>query len=203
MSSLQYFKTLIKDVNVASIAPTSGFGVNKIFKCIDFDRAKLIVEYGPGGGVITKALLKKMRPDAKLVAIETNNDFADLLEGQIDDSRFHLFRDSAEEVLDIVAQVDATVADYVISGIPFSLFEIEKKDRILKATKEVLGDDGSFLVYQFLVSPGTPKHDIKKKLNEHMHIIRSDFEMLCIPPIRIYHAVNGTLAKQLKKRSGE
>lgn len=203
MSSIQYLKTLVKDLNVASIAPTSNFGINKIFRCMDFERAKLIVEYGPGGGVITKALLKKMRPDAKLVAIETNSDFADHVESQIDDPRFHLFRESAENVLDVLAKCNADSADYVISGIPFSLFEVEKKDRILEATKEALGDEGSFLVYQFLVSAGTPKHDIKRKLNEHMHIINADYEMLNIPPIRIYHAVNGTLAKQLKQRTGD
>ena len=215
MSSIQYLKTLAKDLNVASIAPTSTFGINKIFSCMDFQRAKLVVEYGPGGGVITKALLEHLRPDARLIAIETNDDFADHVEAEIDDPRFHLFRESAENVLDVLANLpndtsengtaegSAPNADYIISGIPFSLFDVEKKDRILSATKEALGDEGSFLVYQFLISAGKPKHDIKKKLNQHMHIIKLDFEMRNIPPIRIYHAVNGTLAKQLKERTGE
>lgn len=200
MSSFHYFKNLLKDRNVASIAPTSTFGVNKIFRCMDFDRAKVVVEYGPGGGVITKALLKQLRPDAKLIALETNPDFADHIESAIGDKRFYLERSSAENVLDVLKQHEAAHADYIISGIPFSIFPIEKKDRILEATKSALGDEGAFLVYQFLVSASGPKHDIKKKLNQHMHIINSDFEMRNIPPIRIYHAVNGKVAKELKGR---
>ena len=43
--------------------------------------AKLAIELGPGTGGTTKALLRAMAPDAKLVAIEINAGFAKLLKG--------------------------------------------------------------------------------------------------------------------------
>lgn len=198
MGSLQYVKTLLKDKNVASIAPTSSFGIGKIFRLMDFDSAKVVVEYGPGGGCITRQLLKKMSPDAKLIAVETNDDFADHLESSINDSRLEVVRDTAENIEQILTERSIEVADYILSGIPFSLFDVEKKDTILLGTKKALGDDGSFIVYQFLYSPGNRENDIKHKLNEHMHIANANFEILCIPPIRIYQAVNGVRAKKAK-----
>ena len=41
---------------------------------MDFDKARVILEFGPGGGVFTRHLLKQMHPDAKLIAIENNDD---------------------------------------------------------------------------------------------------------------------------------
>jgi phospholipid N-methyltransferase len=200
MGTLQYVKTLLKDKNVASIAPTSSFGIGKIFRLMDFAKADVIVEYGPGGGCITRPMLKKMKPNARLIVIETNDDFADHLEQSIDDPRLEVVRDSAENIESILAQRGIKEANYILSGIPFSLFDVEKKDRILVATKNALGESGSFIVYQFLLSPGDRKQDIKRKLNQHMHIVNADYEMLCLPPIRIYQAVNGSLARQLKER---
>lgn len=198
MSSLQYVKTLLKDKNVASIAPTSSFGINKIFKLMNYDTAKVIVEYGPGGGCITRPMLKRMRKDARLLVIETNDQFADHLENSIDDPRLEVIRDSAENIEKILSDRGISHADYILSGIPFSLFSVEKKDRILEGTKHALGDTGSFIVYQFLYSPGDREHDIKRKLNQHMHIVKANFEILCIPPIRIYQAVNGVRAQTAK-----
>jgi hypothetical protein len=100
-----------------------------------------------------------------------------------------------------VAGCDHLAGERVRPGsAPFSLFDVEKKDRILVATKNALGESGSFIVYQFLLSPGDRKQDIKRKLNQHMHIVNANYEMLCLPPIRIYQAVNGSLARQLKAR---
>lgn len=198
MGSLQYVKTLLKDKNVASIAPTSSFGIGKIFRLMDFDTAKVIVEYGPGGGCITRELLKKMNDDSKLIVIEANEDFVEYLTNSIDDPRLHVVHDTAENVEQILSDHDVEIADYILSGIPFSLFDVEMKDRILKGTKKALGDRGSFLVYQFLYSPGDREQDIKRKLNEHMHIVKANYEILCLPPIRIYQAVNGVRAKKAK-----
>ena len=203
MGSVQYIKNLVGDKNVASVAPTSMFGVNKICRCIDFSTVEVIVEYGPGSGVITEVLLKRMPPQAKLIAIETNERFADAVEKKIDDERFTLVRGSAENISQILEGLGIKKADYIISGIPFSLFDVPKKDRIIIGTRESLALTGSFLVYQFLISAGKRKFDIKKKLTQHMKIIRSDYELLAIPPIRIYQAVRSEWRKKTVDDMGD
>ncbi len=55
---------------------------------VDWQKAKVVVEYGPGVGTITQEVLKRMRPDATLIAIELNPNFFRVLEAEIHDPRF-------------------------------------------------------------------------------------------------------------------
>ncbi len=188
MSTLAYLKNFARDKNIASITPTSQFGIRRIIKTLDFEKAKVIVEYGPGLGVITRALLKRMKPGTMLIAIETNSVFARSLASRVDDERLHVINDSAENVIEILRECGAECADCIISGIPFSMFSAALKDRILTNTKTALGKHGHFYVYQFLAVLPKKKDDIKNKLAEHMKIVRKEVEVLNIPPLRIYEA---------------
>ncbi len=155
---------------------------------MQFSEAEVIVEFGPGGGVITRGILSRMRQDATLIAIEQNARFAKALEETIEDPRLRVFNDSAENVLDILARCNKSSARHVISGIPFSMFPNELKDRILAATKQALSAQGTFLVYQFFSNPFGHGDDIRKKLDEHMDIKAEEAEFLNIPPLRIFTA---------------
>lgn len=192
MSTLAYLANLARDKNIASITPTSQFGIRRILKTLDFSTARVVVEYGPGLGVITRELLKRMMPNTKLIVIETNPVFARSLSGRIDDERLSVINDSAENVLQILKDHQEQTADCIISGIPFSLFPLALKDRILLNTKEALGEKGRFYVYQFLVA-SRKKDDIQHKLAEHMTIVRKEMEILNIPPLRIYEAANSSI----------
>ncbi len=188
MGTISYLRNFARDRNIASITPTSSFGVNRIMRGIDFKKAKVIVEYGPGLGVFTEKLLAQMHEDAMLIAIEANSHFARALSAKFEDSRAHIVNDSAENVLDILQGCNVQSADYIISGIPFSMFPVELKDRILDNTRQALSKEGRFFVYQFFGLPSKSKTDIKYKLAEHMDIVRSEVEMLNIPPLRIFEA---------------
>src|SRR5262249_26935724 len=64
---------------LGSIVPSSRFLVKDLMAQIDWDRARIVVEFGPGVGTITRELLKRMRPDAVLVVIELNGEFVEYL----------------------------------------------------------------------------------------------------------------------------
>ena len=187
-----YIKTLLKDPSVASITPTSNFGIKKLTSTVDFNSSKFFIEYGPGGGVITKDLLSRMAPDAQLLAIERNENFANSLKINIKDKRLIVVNESAENVLSLVESMNKSgvlkysKADHVLSGIPFSLFPVSVKDAILDATRLVLKSNGSFLVYQFLISLSGGKNDIKRKIREYFEISRSEVELRNVPPLRIF-----------------
>ena len=65
--------------------------------------ANVVVELGPGTGGTTKALLQAMRPDAKLLAIEINPGFCDLLRDTIDDPRLIVHHGSAADIPEALA----------------------------------------------------------------------------------------------------
>lgn len=50
---------------LGSIIPSSRFLVNAVLDGIDWTRARVIVEYGPGVGTFTAEILRRMRPDAQ------------------------------------------------------------------------------------------------------------------------------------------
>jgi len=55
--------------------PSSRFLVERVLRQVDWVRARIIVEYGPGVGTFTWEILRRMRPDAILIALETNGAF--------------------------------------------------------------------------------------------------------------------------------
>lgn len=194
-SIIGYVQSIVKDPNVASIAPTSPNGIDCLLKNVCYSNSNLIVEYGPGGGVITKHLLENMPKDCLLLAIETNQDFVESLQREIKDERLIIKQGSAEDVETYIQElfqeekIPSPKAQYIISGIPFSMFPLTLKNKILEATRKSLDPEGAFLVYQFLLSVPSRKHDIKKKLAEYFNIIRSDHVLKNIPPLRIFESV--------------
>src|SRR5258708_6626807 len=94
-------------------------------------QARVIVEYGPGVGSITTEILRRMRPDATLIAIETNPEFVRFLRST-EDERLHVVEDSAESVGQILRQHGHSKASYIISGIPFSTISAPLRQPILR-----------------------------------------------------------------------
>jgi phospholipid N-methyltransferase len=134
---------------LGSIVPSSRFLIKQLLEPINWKRARVIVEYGPGVGGITAEVLRRMRPDAILVAIEMNPDFVSYLRGTMRDQRLHVVEGSAESVQEILQRLGYPRADYIISGIPFSTIPAPVRERILRKTHDVLEPGGAFLVYQF------------------------------------------------------
>ena len=133
---------------VGWMLPSSPFVVDQVLKQVDWERAKVIVEYGPGVGTFTGAVLSRMRPDATLVALETNEDFVRFLNNTFQDSRLRLVNESATEIDAVLRGLGYAHADYVISGIPFKTLPHGLRDTIVRKTHSVLRPRGSFLVYQ-------------------------------------------------------
>jgi len=134
---------------LGSIVPSSRFLIRQLLEPVDWARARVLVEYGPGVGNITGQILERMRPDALLIAIETNPEFVRFLRASFPDERLKVVHGSAESVDTILAELGAGRAHYIISGIPFSTIPAAQRERILRKTCQALEPRGTFLVYQF------------------------------------------------------
>lgn len=134
---------------LGSIVPSSRFLVRQLLEPVNWGRARVIVEYGPGVGGITTEVLRHMRPDASLIAIEMNPDFVRYLGEAISDKRLKVVQGSAADVDEILRRFGFVRADYIISGIPFSTIAAPVREQILRKTHDVLEPGGAFLVYQF------------------------------------------------------
>jgi phospholipid N-methyltransferase len=164
---------------LGSIVPSSRFLINHLLEPIDWAQARVIVEYGPGVGVITAEVLRRMRPDASLIVIETNQDFVAFLRASTKDKRLHVFEGSAEAVFEALKQYGYDKASYIISGIPFSTVSASTRERILQKTRNVLEPSGLFLVYQF-------SSRVLEDLQRIFRIVSRQFEPLNILPAHLF-----------------
>jgi phospholipid N-methyltransferase len=165
---------------LGSIIPSSRFLIDDLMKQVEWERARVLVEYGPGVGNITAEVLKRMRPDARMVVFETNDDFVGFLRDAIPDPRLTVVHGSAADVGRVLAELGLDQADYVISGIPFSTMPPEVGEAIVRATREALRPGGRFLVYQF-------SREVQRFLKREFNEIREAFEPLNILPARLYY----------------
>ena len=133
---------------LGSIVPSSRF-LMAAAGAINWGRARVIVEYGPGVGTITAEVLRQLRSDATLIVIEMNPDFVRHLSSSLNDRRLRVVEGSAAQVDEILRRFGCTRADYIISGIPFSTIPAPVREQILRKTCDVLEPGGAFLVYQF------------------------------------------------------
>ena len=112
---------------------------------VDWTRVETAVEFGPGTGVVTRAALARMRPDARLIAFELNPEFAAYLARSINDPRLKVVPVSAEHVADHVPGG----CDVALSSLPFSIMPRDVRGRILAATAAVLKTGAPLNGYQY------------------------------------------------------
>jgi phospholipid N-methyltransferase len=164
---------------LGSLIPSSRFLVNKVLSEVDWARARVFLEYGPGVGTFTTEILRRMRSDAVLIAMETNADFVRFLRGRVRDERLHVIHGSAADADAALARLDLRQADYVISGIPYTTMPAHVRETILRKTHAVLHPTGAFLVYQFT-------RTVLPYLQQVFALVRQDFEPLNVMPARLF-----------------
>jgi len=165
---------------VGWMLPSSPFVVDGVLKQVDWGKARVIVEYGPGVGTFTTKVLERMGPDTTLIALEINPDFYKFLGNSLRDPRFHLVQESAADIDAVLSRLGISHVDYVISGIPFKTLPPALRDTIVRKTHAVLKPTGSFLVYQ-LSSVALPY------LESVFGTVKRDFELLSFIPAHMFY----------------
>ena len=151
----------------------------RIARTAQLETAKLAVELGPGTGGTTRALLRQMAPDAKLLAIEINPEFCGLIQRTINDPRLIVHEGSATEIPAALAEHGLANPDVILSGIPFSTMSHDLGTDILRSVRDSLGPNGRFVAYQFR----DRVHTLGREVFGQAEI---QTELLNVPPMRIY-----------------
>lgn len=164
---------------VGSIIPSSRWMERRITRTAELASARVVIELGPGTGGTTRALLQAMRPDARLLAIEINPSFCDLLRETIDDPRLIVHEGSAAEIQDALTKHELDAPDVVLSGIPFSTMPRSLGLAILHSVRSSLKPGGRFVAYQF--------RDVVHTLGKRVFGPASiQLELFNVPPMRVY-----------------
>lgn len=151
MDRALFLKQYIRNPRIiGSIIPSSQTLAQKMIENIEFDNAKCIVEYGPGTGVFTQKLVENKREDMPLIVIEFNEDLCEILREKFRyEKNVHIISDSAENIERYLEYYNVKELTYVVSGLPFASLPKEMSDNILNKTRNILGEDGKFITFQY------------------------------------------------------
>ena|SRR5436190_5498456 len=178
MSALFFKRFLRRPLQIASITPSSKALVNRVAGKIDFSEPRVIAEYGPGEGVHSREIARRMLPGSQLLLFELDPAFSrDLGRQFAHDPRVHVINADAAQLLEELERRGISHCDYILSGIPFSILEINKKRALLAKTYEALADGGQFIIYQ-----------VTNELRQHATIFeraKSEYFLQNIPPMFI------------------
>src|SRR5881397_1171274 len=182
VSTLFFKRFLKRPFQIASIVPSSKAMVERVASKMDFSQPRVIAEYGPGEGVHSREIARRMSSDSHLLLFELDPAFARDLERQFArDRRVNVIHADAATLPDELKRRGFAQCDYILSGIPFSILEIEKKRALLQKTHDALAQGGSFIIYQ-----------VTNELKQHATLFehgQSEYFLQNIPPmfITVFH----------------
>lgn len=177
---LEFFRGFLRNPReVGSVIPSSRFLTRRVLSCGGVHRARVVVELGPGTGVLTRQILGRMSLAGKLVAVEINGEFVRLLRRTCPDPRLTVFEGSSTDLERALGWAGEMQADLVISGVPFSTIEHGDGRRTLEAAKRVLSPRGRFVAYQF-------RSHVRRFADPVFGPAETHLGLWNLPPMRIY-----------------
>lgn len=161
-----------------AILPSSPFLVARLLRGIDFGAALNIVELGVGTGCVTRAILRRMRADARLVSVEVNRTFIDACQ-DLDDARLSLRHGCAVSLPEILQEEGMERVDVVISSLPLAIMDQDVVERVMELTRASLRPEGKFVQYQYSLG-------YRQGLSRRYGHVDVGFTLLNVPPAFVF-----------------
>ena len=168
---------------VGAIAPSSKFLMRKMLNKIDFSKDLNIIELGPGTGIFTAEIQKRMSIKSNLFSFEINTAFYDQLNTKFNDKRIRIINDSAEKMKNYLSKENIQKANVVVSSLPLAVIPPKIKENILNSVLNILDENGIYIQFQYSLNA-------KKLLQSKFENIDIQFTPLNLPPAFVYNCSN-------------
>lgn len=146
---LEYFK---HPKTVGAVAPSSRQLAKKMAEPIDFSNCNCIIEYGAGTGVFTRELIENKQKGTKLLVIEQNKYFCDMLQEEFgSQEEVYIIHGEAQRAEEYMKKYQISSVEYIVSGLPFTSLPQHISKEILMATGKILGKNGIFITFQYTI----------------------------------------------------
>jgi len=179
---------------VGAVWPTSRFAVRDLLDMADLPRAQRIAEFGVGTGVYTEEALRRLPPDATLLAFEVDGPLAEAVAGRLGgDRRLRVVRDSAENV---EAYLGGERLDAIVCSLPFTSLPREVTRRVLLTAQRTLAPDGRLLVLQYSGA-------VLPELRRHFATIERRVSPLNLPPAFLFSCSSARAPESTNGEAGE
>ena len=136
-----------RPTQVGALFPSSKELAKAMLEGIELKSGDIVIEFGPGTGAFTDAVLKRLPEGAKYLGIERDPHFHGHLEDRFPGIDFH--HGSAEELPDLLSRRGWGKPRLILSGLPFASMPLEVQELILTATREALHEEGEFRTFTY------------------------------------------------------
>lgn len=146
LQKTNFLGVALRDRRVGALASSSQHLVEKALRSLHNRPLRNVVEYGPGDGMMTRELLRRLASDGKLIVIESNSDFATLLRG-IQDPRLEVICGDVQEVIPKLYTDGLRNVDCIVGSIPFSWLSTKEREHVLTDSLQLLSKNRSFIFF--------------------------------------------------------
>jgi phospholipid N-methyltransferase len=163
---------------IGAVAPSSMWMARAVLKGIDFDKARFIVELGPGTGPISAELRRRAHAKCRLFLVERDADFRNRLKERFPNDE--VIQGDACDLELFLARCGVQTVDHIVSGLPLPWFTPQDRERLLDASRKCLAIEGSFR--QLTYMPWVHGHVYRR----YFHEIRTRLVFRNLPPAAVY-----------------
>lgn len=173
---------------VGAVFPSGAVLAGQITDPIDFYRARVIVELGPGTGAFTQVLAQRAHPACRVLALELDERLAFFVARRY--PRVEAINAAAEQLVQVLAERGVEQVDAVVSGLPFANFGACQQARVIDAVRAVLRPGGAFVSYSFMHAQVLPtSQQFRRSLRTGFGRLDIVPVLLNAPPALVYSCV--------------
>ncbi|MBD1372098.1 phospholipid methyltransferase [Hazenella sp. IB182357] len=174
---MRFFSAFLKYPRIiGSVAPSSSFLTNEMFKFVNWHKTNTIVELGAGTGVFTERINTCKSSQCTAMIFEFDNH----LRGNLQDRFKELFfYSNAKLLMTTLKQNNISSVDVIISGLPFTNFSNQETSEILYNVHQTLRSGGLFVAFQYYPT-------IYTQLNQVFNQVTMSHIKLNFPPAFVY-----------------
>lgn len=178
--SMTFIKRFAKSPRrIGSVAPSSKFLTKAMLDRVDWTNADFIAELGAGTGVFTREIVKRAKPEAKILVFEIDPALQKMIQDEHPQHKGLSLHSDAQQLIKYMKDNEIENLDFVISSLPFTVLPPKMTVRILDGVIHALKPGGHFVAYQY---SSIMKHVLQKKFSH----IKTRFVMFNIPPAFVY-----------------
>lgn len=174
---------------IGAIWPSSHGLSEMLVESINWKTAKCVVEFGPGTGVATEVIAKKLNLSIRFFAIERSPELAAKTRARC--PSVEVIEGCVTEVGEYCRQRNIDHVDGVISGLPWASFSSQLQDSIFEALFQVLPEGGQFATFAYLQGVMLPagKRFYQLLQKNFSSVTKSPVVWMNMPPAFVYRCV--------------
>jgi phospholipid N-methyltransferase len=178
---------------IGAVAPSGRALCDLLASVAPQDGSATVVELGPGTGVVSQALRRRLAPEARHVAVEIDPGMV----AHLNRTRpwLEVVAGDAKDLQKLLADIGITRVDTVVSGLPWTLFSRDAQRGIMEQVSRVLVPGGVFTTFAYRHVMNLPT---QRRFRE---LLEQSFDEVHVTPT-VWRNVPPALAYQCRSGAG-